>query len=172
LNSSLEKLFASLEAQRTKLLAELSVSTSHQLNQQVKGKWSISQIAGHLITAEQLSVGYISKKINAINEVGSTGLLGEIKLWVFIVSQRLPLKYKAPKNLGDQPKSYPDLATLERDWNHARLELKTLLEKFPDAGLRKKIYRHPVMGRCSILHALIFFREHIIHHYPQIKRQL
>ncbi len=172
MNSSLEKLLSSLEKQKEALLRELRGAPTTQLNHRINRKWSINQIAGHLITAEQLSVGYINKKINAINAVGNTGLLGEIKLWMFIISQRLPLKYKAPKNLGEQPKTYPDVASLEKDWNDARVELRKLLERFPSNGLNKKIYRHPVMGRCNIVHALIFFREHIIHHYPQIKRQL
>ena len=114
----------------------------------------------------------MTKKINAINEVNNSGIWSEIKLNFFIVSQRLPLKYKAPKNLGERPKSYSDFKTLAVDWSESRQQLKMFLEKFPKDGLKKKIYRHPVMGRCNVIHALIFFREHIIHHYPQITRQL
>jgi uncharacterized damage-inducible protein DinB len=169
---SLDRLFTSLELQRSTLIQVLQSVDNEKLNHSTGGKWSISQIAGHLITAEKLSVGYINKKINAINEVGNTGLLGEITLLVFILSQRLPIKYKAPSNLGDQPKSYPNVEALEKDWDEVRGALKELLNRFPDSGLNKKIYRHPVMGRCNITHALVFFREHIIHHWPQIKRQL
>ena len=161
-----------LEHQRKSLLGELSGLSSSQLNQNNQGKWSISQISGHLITAEQLSLAYMTKKINAIKEVSNTGPWNEIKLVVFIISQRLPLKYKAPKNLGDNPKSYSDFNSLEKDWEESRRQLREFLEKFPEDGLRKKIYRHPVMGRCNVIHALKFFREHLIHHYPQIKRQL
>jgi len=138
----------------------------------MNGKWSVSQIVGHLILTEELSVGYINKKINAIKEVGRTGVFGELKMLVFIISQRLPLKYKAPKSLGEQPRSFPDFASLEKDWDAVRQQLKLLLERFPEEGLKKKIYRHPVMGRCNIVHALISLKEHIAHHYPQIKRQL
>jgi hypothetical protein len=172
MHPSLEKYFNSLEQQRTKLLTELSPISGERLILSKNGKWSISQILGHIIAAEKLSVGYINKKINAINEVGSTGVWGEVVLGLYIISQRLPFKYKAPKALGNQPKLYLDLASLENEWNEVRQELKTFLEKFPPSGLKKKIYRHPVMRRCNILHALISFREHIIHHYPQIKRQL
>jgi hypothetical protein len=172
MDSRLEKIFISLEQQRKLLLIELGNISVEALNRQRSGKWSISEIAGHLISAEQLSLGYINKKINAINKVGNTGIWGELKLWAFIISQRLPLKYKAPKMLGEKPKSYPDMAALERDWSKSREELKGLLERFSGHELKKKIYRHPVMGRSNITHTLIFFREHIIHHYPQIKRQL
>ena len=171
MNSLLEKTFSLLEGQRADLLSEIKKASNGKFNNRANNKWSISQIAGHLITAESLSVGYINKKINAIKEVENTGFFSEVKLWLFIVSQRLPIKYKAPKNLGDQPKAYPDVASLEKDWNEVRQELKLLLDKFTNADLKKKIYRHPVMGRGNIIHALVFFREHIIHHWPQIRRQ-
>jgi hypothetical protein len=171
-NSKLEVLFQSLEQQRSNLLTELKSTSADGLNHSRNDKWSISQIVGHLVQAERMSVGYMGKKINAIQEVDDTGLWGEIKLWVFIVSQRAPLKYKAPKNLGDTPPFYSDFNELERDWNEARQSLKQFLETVPDWGLNKMIYRHPVMGRCNVVHALKFFREHVIHHYPQIKRQL
>ena len=172
MNESLQEIFSSIEQQRATLLQELKSATPETLVHSKNEKWSTSQIARHLITAERLSVGYINKKINAIGEVENTGLLSELKLWIFIVSQRLPIKYKAPATLGDQPTNYLSIEALEKDWDDARADLKKLLENFPSTGLKKKIYRHPVMGRCNIVHALIFFREHTIHHWPQIKRQL
>lgn len=172
MNSKLETLFQALEKQRGSLLAELKSTPADALNRSKNNKWSISQIAGHLIQAERMSLAYMSKKINAIKDVDNTGLWGEIKLWVFIASQRVPLKYKAPKNLGDKPPSYADFDALEKDWSEARQALRQFLETVPDWGLNKMIYRHPVMGRCNVVHALKFFREHLIHHYPQIKRQL
>jgi uncharacterized damage-inducible protein DinB len=171
-NSKLETHFQLLEQQRGKILSEVKASSPDALNHSRNGKWSISQIAGHLVQAERMSVAYMTKKINAIQAVENTGLWGELKLFVFIVSQRIPLKYKAPSNLGEKPPAYPDFASLESDWHESRQSLKQFLETVPDWGLNKMIYRHPVMGRCSVLNALAFFREHCIHHYPQIKRQL
>jgi len=171
-NPKLAERFQLLETQRLSLLAGLQEKTGTEINQTRTPKWSIAQIAGHLITAERLSISYIDKKINAINEVGNTNFWNEVKLVVFIISQRLPLKYKAPKNLGDLPKSYADVESLVKDWNEVRQELEILLQRFSEENLKKKIYRHPILGRCSVLHALTFFREHIIHHNPQIERQL
>ena len=170
--SPLQSLFKEIETYRHGVLSELQGVSSQKLNASQNNKWSISEILGHIITAEKLSLSYITKKINAINEVSDTGLWNEIKLHAFIISQRLPIKYKAPKNLGDKPPSFSDIESLERDWNDSRNQLMAFLENFPKDGLRKKIYRHPVMGRCNIIHLLKFFREHLIHHHPQIKRQL
>jgi uncharacterized damage-inducible protein DinB len=171
-NSTLETLYNQLESQRVALLAQLKTVNPTHLNKNNAGKWSISEVIGHLVQAERMSTAYMSKKINAIDQVGNTGLLNEIMLGVFIVSQRLPLKYKAPKNLGDKPPSYTDVDQLQTDWDAARQSLKQFLETVPDSGINKKIYRHPIMGRCSVVHALKFFREHLIHHRPQIMRQL
>ena len=172
MNTQLENLWRSLETQRAALLAQLSGVAADQFNHRKNNKWSMSQILGHVIQAEQMSVGYMAKKINAIGEVDNTGLWGEFMLGILIVSQRLPLKYKAPKNLGDQPPAYADVAAAQQDWDQARLSLRQFLETVPNSGLSKKIYRHPVMGRCNVVHALKFFREHLIHHKPQILRQL
>lgn len=171
-NTQLENLFRSLETQRTVLLGQVKTLSIDQFNHGRNNKWSISQIIGHLVQAERMSVGYMTKKINAINEVGNTGLWGEIVLGVFIISQRLPLKYKAPQNLGEKPPAYSDVIAAQQDWDKARQELRQFLETVPANGLKKKIYRHPVMSRCNVVHALKFFREHIIHHKPQILRQL
>jgi uncharacterized damage-inducible protein DinB len=172
MEAKLETLFKALETQRLELLKEVRNLSTDQLNQHQNQKWSINQILGHLITAEQLSIGYINKKINAINEVDNTGLWNEIKLLIFIVSQRLPLKYKAPKTIGDRPKSFSSPQIVEQEWNATRQELKTLLERFSSSQLNKEIYKHPVMGRSNIVQALISIREHIIHHTPQIKKLL
>lgn len=172
MNAQLNSLFQLLEEQRAALLKPLQTLTPEHLNRSLNQKWSISQVAGHVVQAEKMSLAYMSKKINAINEVGNTGLLNELVLGVFIISQRLPLKYKAPKNLGDKPPAYADVIALEQDWNASRQTLKLFLETIPDRGIHKKIYRHPIMGRCSVIHALKFFREHLIHHQPQIMRQL
>jgi hypothetical protein len=53
-----------------------------------------------------------------------------------------------------------------------RNELKTMLEKFGDDQLKRKIYKHVIAGKLNILQTLLFFREHVIHHQQQIKRLL
>ena len=172
MNAILESHFEVLEKQRHQILSEIKTLSNQALNRSQPNKWSISQIIGHVVAAEKLSVGYINKKIIAINEVENTGLWNDILLWIFTISQRLPLKYKAPKTLGSEPPSYSNVASLIIDWDETRLKLHELLEKIPANGLKKKIYRHPVMGRCNILQALVSFQEHLRHHHPQIKRLL
>jgi uncharacterized damage-inducible protein DinB len=170
MNSKLNTLFNSLEEDRKNLLATVSnLSLEKQLNAP-PGKWSIQQILAHLIAAEKLSVMYLHKKMLGIKEAENTGLWEEIKMMALQASQRLPLKFKAPRMVVENTPAYASFEELTADWDKTRAELKVLLEKFEDSQIRKKIYKHIRAGRLNIQHALLFFREHIIHHRPQINR--
>lgn len=172
MNSKLQHLFDSLETDRINLMSTLKALSPDKLQRAPEGKWSIHQILAHIIAAEKLSVMYLSKKILGIKEVEDTGLLEEIKMVLLQISQRLPLKFKAPRVVVENTHAYASMEELTTDWVKARVELKTLLEKFEDTHIRKKIYKHIRAGRLNIQHALMFLREHIIHHQPQIDRLL
>ena len=172
MNTKLQQIFDSLETQRNQLFISLNSLTVEKLNQQPTNGWSINQVIAHLITAERLSIMYLHKKIQAINEVENTGLLEELKMVVLIISQRLPFKFKAPKVVVENTKSSTSLHQLEQDWNAVRNELKIVLEKFNDDQIKRKIYKHVVAGKLNIQQTLLFFREHVIHHQQQIKRLL
>jgi uncharacterized damage-inducible protein DinB len=172
LNTKLQQIFDSLETQRNQLFTSLNGLAVEKLNQQPTNGWSINQVIAHLIAAERLSVLYLRKKIQAINEVENTGLIEELKMIVIILSQRLPFKFKAPKTVVENTKSSTSLHQLEQEWNAVRNELKIVLEKFNDDQIKRKIYKHVVAGKLNIQQTLLFFREHIIHHQQQIKRLL
>ena len=172
MNTKLQQIFDSLETQRNQLFISLNSLTVEKLNQQPTNGWSINQVIAHLIAAERLSVLYLRKKIQAINEVENTGLIEELKMIVIILSQRLPFKFKAPKTVVENTKSSTSLHQLEQEWNAVRNELKIVLEKFNDDQIKRKIYKHVVAGKLNIQQTLLFFREHVIHHQQQIKRLL
>lgn len=172
MNTKLQQIFDSLETQRNQLFISLNSLAVEKLNQQPTNGWSINQVIAHLIAAERLSVLYLRKKIQAINEVENTGLIEELKMIVIILSQRLPFKFKAPKTVVENTKSSTSIHQLEQEWNAVRNELKIVLEKFNDDQIKRKIYKHVVAGKLNIQQTLLFFREHIIHHQQQIKRLL
>lgn len=172
MNTKLQQIFDSLETQRSQLFISLNSLAVEKLNQQPTNGWSINQVIAHLIAAERLSVLYLRKKIQAINEVENTGLIEELKMIVIILSQRLPFKFKAPKTVVENTKSSTSIHQLEQEWNAVRNELKIVLEKFNDDQIKRKIYKHVVAGKLNIQQTLLFFREHIIHHQQQIKRLL
>ncbi len=172
MNTKLQHLFDSLERERDTLIATLKNLSTDKQQHAPEGKWSIQQILAHLIAAEKLSIMYLHKKMLGIKEAEDTGALEEIKMVLLQISQRLPLKFKAPRVVVENTPAYATFEELTADWDKTRSELKTLLEKFDDTQIKKKIYKHVRAGRLNIQHALMFFQEHIIHHTPQINRLL
>src|SRR5258706_6191726 len=170
MNLRLQKLFNKVETQRKTLLLSLNSLSNEMLNDHPPGKWSINQIIAHLITAENLSIRYLNKKILGVNEVKDTGIVEELKILLLVASQRLPLKFKAPKVVVDQTSKETDFNKLTEEWDKVRGELKGLLDRIEDRHLKRKNYKHLRVGMLNIQHALKFLGEHVGHHAPQIKR--
>jgi uncharacterized damage-inducible protein DinB len=172
LNTQLALLFNTLEKQRAELISLIQGISPETINKHPEGKWSITQIISHLIASEQLSVNYLNKKILGIDAAPKTGMIEELKMIVLKISQRLPFKFKAPKVLAENTPIFENIEQLTVTWNQTRADLKTVLEKFQDNQINRKVYKHPIAGMLNIEQALKFFREHIIHHTPQVKNLL
>ncbi len=170
MNARLQKLFNKLEEDRIKLFKEVEKLSPEQFQHSENGKWSVQQILSHLYIAEKLSLQYIAKKVLGIKDADRSGLAEELKMILLKLSQRLPFKFKAPRALNELTPSGLSFEQLRDEWESEREQLKIFLEKFEPEHLDKKIYRHVRAGLLNIQHALIFFREHYIHHLPQIKR--
>jgi len=169
-NAKLQQLFDKIEDQKQDLFEMISNLSAEQINEKpLSGKWSISEIISHLITAEKLSVNYIQKKIQGVNTVKNSGLFEELKMLVLKISQRIEgLKFKAPGYVVNNTVVYSDIAELKKEWSKTREDFRQLLERMEDKHLEKKIYKHAIAGYLNIQHALMFFREHVTHHRPQI----
>ncbi|MFM7858344.1 MAG: DinB family protein [Flammeovirgaceae bacterium] len=164
--------FDLIETERIQLMRQLSNYSVQQLHFFPKDKWSILQIIAHLITAERLSIMYMKKKIQGIDNASDSGVWEEVKMALLIISQRLPLKFKAPQVVVQQTTQVTTLQQLEEEWNQVRQELNQLLEKIPPQHRKRKIYKHVVLGKLNAQQALRFFHEHFVHHQPQINRLL
>ena len=172
MNARLQNLYNEIETQRKMLQHSLIGASEEKLNKHPAGKWSVNQIVAHLIAAENLSIRYLNKKILGINDLKDSGLLEESKMILLVVSQRLPLKFKAPKIVVDQTSPETDLNKLIAAWDSTRLELKNVLERIENQHIKRKVYRHVRVGMLNIQHALKFIGEHVGHHTPQIKKLL
>ena len=168
----LKQLFLEIEDQRKETLHAVKDFTPVQLNKSpIPGKWSAAQIFSHLITAEQLSLRYMQKKIQGIQDTEDSGTLEEIKINLLILSQRLPgLKFKAPRAVMEHMVQLNDLDSIAAEWKKVREELAVLLDKIPDDHINRKIYRHAIAGYLNVKHSMVFFREHIIHHRVQLNK--
>lgn len=174
MHSSLQKLFDQIESQREAALASFRSVPTDALNRSPgDGRWSAAQVLSHLLAAEQLSVLYMNKKILGIQDAPRSGPLETAKMVAFIISQRLPgLKFKAPRKVVEHTPAHTTLAEIESAWVNSRNDLRALLDKIPADRLDRKIYKHPAVGYIDVRHALVFFREHAIHHSPQLRKLL
>lgn len=164
--------FQQLENQRQSLLKRIQGLSRQQLNNHPEGKWSIAQVLSHIIASEQLSVRYLNKKFLGIHELPDSGLVEEIKLIILIISQRLPLKFRAPGVVVENTTVYQSPEELTKAWDKTRGEMKEILFRFKKDQLNRKVYKHPYAGMLNVKQALRFLREHIIHHTPQVIRLL
>ena len=174
MDPKLGQLFDELESQRERLLSTLKeVNEEELLKSDSSGRWSIAEILSHLVAAEKMSLQYIRKKMLGIEKAGDSGLWEELKMILLIISQRLPgLKFKAPKVVVEGTRIVKDLPSVQREWDEVREDLKKLLETIPPHLKKRKIYKHVIAGYINISQAMIFFREHINHHMPQVFSQV
>jgi uncharacterized damage-inducible protein DinB len=173
MNNHFVQIVDELEHQRTALIGRVRQLSPEQFNHSpAPGKWSINQILVHIIEAEQLSIAYMKKKKLGIDGLQNSGIAETLRLWLLIISQRIPVKYKAPKVVVENTKNASSVEEVDTRWQAVREELFSMLEGIEEKNIRKVIYKHPLAGRLNTRQALVFFREHIIHHMPQIKRLL
>jgi hypothetical protein len=135
-------------------------------------KWSINEILAHLVTSEQLTLRYLKKKSLGADQLTNSGLVEKVKWIILKISQRLPIKYKAPKHVVSNTPAVLPLGELTRIWMDTREELREFLGTIREENLYKLVYKHPIAGRFDVVQCLMFMREHYYHHLPQIRRLL
>jgi uncharacterized damage-inducible protein DinB len=171
-NTSLQQIFERIEAQRVALLKQVQPLSVEKFSYSpAPGAWSVAQVLTHILTAESLSVGYMKKKLQVIDQLDNAGFGSQFRFVILKISQRLPLlKFKAPKVVVEKTPEALSLDELTKQWDELRSSLKQLLESIPDAQVNKLIYKHPIAGKLNAYQAVAFFGEHIHHHKPQIEK--
>ncbi len=171
-NKSFLAAFNRLEDQRQLLLEQLSRVPAERLHASPSGKWSVVQILTHLLTSEKMSVGYMYKKSLGIETLPDSGIRQQILLLILKISQRIPVKYKAPKVIVENTPEALPLPDLVQQWNEVRTDLKNLVERIDPRHRKRLIFKHPIAGRFNAQQAVEFMYEHVDHHLPQIKNLL
>lgn len=172
MNRKLEYHFDRLEQIKTEILSKISDLTDKDLELSAVGKWSLAQVLMHIITSEQLALNYMRKKSLGIDQLEKSGALEPLKLLLLKISQRLPIKYKAPKVIVEKTPTFPNKTEMVNIWDGDRRQLKLFLSGIAERDIDKKVFKHPIAGMFNAAQGLDFLREHIIHHKPQINRLL
>ncbi|HEY3430084.1 MAG TPA: DinB family protein [Cyclobacteriaceae bacterium] len=174
MNIFFQPIFNELEQQRHKLIDLVKDLPTEKFNYVPSpDKWSIAQILTHILVAERLSIVYMRKKSQGIDQLKDSGFTAQVRLVLLKISQRIPtIKFKAPKVVLENTPAALSVNELVAAWEKQRNDLKTFLEGIGEKNIKKEIYKHVIAGRLDARQAMIFLREHANHHWPQIKRLL
>lgn len=171
MNPELQRRFDVIERRKQAIFDGLAGRDDAWLNRAPEpGAWSIVQVVGHLVLAESGTLDYIAKKIQAPPEkIPGAGISSALRSWALGAALASPLRRKAPERSrpGGEPES---LESVRGRWDAVRDRWRERLESYPDALMRKAIFRHPFAGRLSMPQTLRFVDDHLRHHVRQIDR--
>lgn len=156
------------------LFTEITAYGDEILNRKpTRGGWSALQTVHHLVLTEELSLAYVKKKLSFNPELEPAGPGTRWRgflLWLYLST---PLKFKAPKNVGDD--NIPDRSTLAETrarWQKVRTEWTVFFAQMPDNLADKALYKHPRAGRLGWQQMLAFFETHFNRHLKQVRNAI
>lgn len=164
--------FSKLEKTKAEIMIVVSKLTEEDYRKNRNNKWSIAQILTHILTSEELALSYMKKKYLGVDHLRNASWVEPSKLLLLQLSQRLPIRYKAPESIVEKTPAPLSFNELSERWSASRANLKNFLSAIPDAHVRKMIFKHPIAGMFDAVRGVMFLREHLLHHIPQIKRNL
>lgn len=168
MDPKLEYKYLRLEKTRNRLLDELEGLDDDLLNiPAADGKWSINQILCHLIKSEQLTAGYIKKKLSDKEDLGCSSFSNSYKSLLLKLALKSGKKFNAPASVAEVPGS-SSFFDIRRQWDEVRFTMEDVLTEIPEDALDKCLFRHPYAGPLSVLQTLTFLQDHFDHHLPQI----
>lgn len=167
MDPAFKRKFERIEAARRALLDRLAGVDDERLNRRPGGdRWSIAQVVCHLIVAEELSLDYVRKKMQA-EKLPAAGPAGWVRSKVLALAMCAPVKFKAPPRSSELPERQ-ELAVSRRQWDAVRAGWRELLEDFPARLAGKAVFRHPAAGLLSLGQTLDFMADHLRRHSRQI----
>jgi uncharacterized damage-inducible protein DinB len=162
--------FDRLESSRRALLDSLANLDDAALRRPpAAGGWSIVQVVGHLTMADEATLGYLRKKMQAPAAIPPAGPMSWVRMIAVAAVLRSPVRRRAPPQTASPPADV-GLGEAAARWHRVRAEWAAFLDAFPAELARRAVFRHPFAGRMSIAHTLGFMQEHQRHHARQIGR--
>ena len=172
MNRRLQESFDRLEATRRDVLSRLEGHDRARLNRRrPDGGWSVLQILHHVITAEDGTRRYISKKMLAGTSLPRAGFVSRLRLLALQAANASPLRFQAPGRTGEVPPNSDPAETLAH-WEEVRKEWRQHLEDFPEELTDRVVFRHAMAGLMGLPDTLSFLQSHLDHHARQVKELL
>lgn len=137
------------------------------------GVWSALQTMGHVLLSEKLSLNYVQKKLSFNPQLEKAGLKAFMRSILLKFYLGSPLKFKAPKGVQSEDlPAFCNLTELTARWKADRQSLMKFFDEVDNNILDRELYRHPIVGRLTLLQMLNFFEGHFERHRRQILKRL
>lgn len=157
-----------LENETNQMLSSLEGLTEENLHDKSYG-WSIIQVLSHLDIAEERSVMYMKKKIQAGDDMPDSNLLNSLRVFWSNYFMQTSLKWKAPAPVSE-PKGDYSFDEVKNKWKETRAAIKEFIDNYPDNYANKAVLKHPLQGRLTLEQSLDSFLFHLRHHVHQLRR--
>lgn len=174
MHPSYRSLLDTLEEERRELFALLQVRNDEELNRSpAPGKWSAIQVMHHLIISEELSLGYVRKKLSFKPELKKAGFSEKFRRMLLKIYLGLPFKFKAPKGVNDEAlPAFVSFSETAQRWDAIRADLAGFLDGVAPDLKDRELYKHPAAGKMTLSGMLDFYLAHFRRHREQIIRTL
>ncbi len=132
--------------------------------------WSSIEVVQHIYLIELMSLKYIQKKLQFIDYLPNRKILSLLRYALMKLVLQTPAKFKAPKS--KLKAEFNSLQEAQLKWAELRADLEKTLEKIPNSVINGLLWKHPLAGKMSVNHMLLFFHDHSERHKKQIERTL
>lgn len=166
------KAFDRMENERQQLLQRLERYSEEVLTKKPdKDSWSVTETVYHLKVAEDGALQYLLKKLEVGGHQKAT-FGAAIKQRFLNLAVSLPIKYKAPP-IAQIPKGINIPYTQAvAEWNEVRTGLRKQYDSMDERIIGDELFKHPLVGKLSVLQSVKFMRQHALRHIGQIDRIL
>lgn len=164
--------FAQMEQDRQELLERLAPLDTQRLESKPDpGSWSVTEVIHHLTVAEEAALHYMQKKLKAGGHQKAPAK-AKLKQLLLNLAIKLPIKYKAPK-VAQLPEGVTiSFAEAVESWNRVRNELEAVYTNLDPELADHDLFKHPMVGKLSVMQSIIFMHGHMTRHEGQIDRIL
>ena len=157
-----------VDSQRQSLLAAVdALSPAQQRWRPRPEHWSATEIIEHLVLAERAVIGDIehaSEREDLKREAGDV-VRGVLVRLVLTLGVRVTVPAESMRPTGRVP-----LSALREQWYAQHRALRTFVERQERAGLRRRLFRHPVAGPLDTPAMLRLLAAHLRTHQRQFAR--
>lgn len=162
--------FEEMETERKALIAQLDRLTASMLTSAPRpGAWTVAQVITHIAMAEEGSLAYLRKKHEGGRHKPAS-FSGRWRMPLLNLAISLPVKYRAPALIASVPVTGYEEARSR--WEDVRSAMRRTYEALPEEHIGHDLFKHPTVGRFSLMQGLRFMRRHVRRHKGQIRRTL